>query len=171
LGEGQASEFIGQDSGDVFALLMVGYNFDGTQNPVVRRQGDPVTDTPILSVPNFYGAHGYDPTLPNLSTICFAAGTDVHHGRLTHIHNIAVARILGVKLSPLVQGTALPVRIPRQVRAALTDNLSSLLPSGNWKDDHRIDKALRSIIESFDDRIWLGRYAPESHRSQGLQRG
>jgi hypothetical protein len=93
------SKFIGQDSGDVFALLTVGYNFDGTQTPIVQRQGDPATGTPILSLPNFYGAHGYDPRLRNMSAIFFAAGPDIRHGSLTHVHNIdvapTVARILG----------------------------------------------------------------------------
>ena len=32
---------IGQDFGDVFAIMNVGYNFDGTQNPGVARLGDP----------------------------------------------------------------------------------------------------------------------------------
>lgn len=36
----RTSAFIGQDAGDVFALLAPGYNFDGTQNPVVIRLGD-----------------------------------------------------------------------------------------------------------------------------------
>jgi hypothetical protein len=31
------SEFIGQDSGDVFAMLTTGYNFDGTQFPPHRQ--------------------------------------------------------------------------------------------------------------------------------------
>ena len=31
------SEIIGQDGGDVFAMLTSGYNFDGIQSPVVRR--------------------------------------------------------------------------------------------------------------------------------------
>src|SRR5262249_52412674 len=52
----------GQDSGDVYATLSLGYNFDGTQSPVVVRMGDDTT-TPaaqrVLSLPNFYGAHGF----------------------------------------------------------------------------------------------------------------
>jgi len=105
------SKFIGQDAGDIFALLTVGYNFDGTQTPVVQRQGDPATGTPLLSVPNFYGAHGYDPRLRNMSAIFFAAGPDMRSGSLTHVRNIdvapTVARILGVKGLSLVQGRAL----------------------------------------------------------------
>ena len=30
--------------------------------PVVQRLGDPPVAAPLLSLPNFYGAHGYDPT-------------------------------------------------------------------------------------------------------------
>jgi predicted AlkP superfamily pyrophosphatase or phosphodiesterase len=108
------SEFIGQDSGDVFALLTVGYNFDGTQNAVVRRQGDPAGGTPVLSVPNFYGAHGYDPLLSNMSAIFFAAGPDIRHGTIASVRNVdvapTVARLLGVEPSSLVEGRALPLR-------------------------------------------------------------
>src|SRR5262249_48334241 len=40
------SRVIGQDSGDVYATLSLGYNFDGTQSPVVARLGDdPATTT------------------------------------------------------------------------------------------------------------------------------
>ena len=63
-----------------------------------------------FSVPNFYGAHGYDPQLRNMSAIFFAAGPDIRSGSLTHVHNIdvapTVAQILGVKLFT-VQGRAL----------------------------------------------------------------
>lgn len=108
------SEFIGQDSGDVYALLTPGYNFDGTQSPVVRRQGDPATGTPVLSLPNFYGAHGYDPLLPNMSAIFFAAGPDIRRGTLPLARNVdvapTVAKLLGVEPSPLVEGRALPIR-------------------------------------------------------------
>jgi predicted AlkP superfamily phosphohydrolase/phosphomutase len=109
------NEFIGQDSGDVFALLNLGYNFDGTQNPVVQRLGDaPSTTTPVLSVPNFYGAHGYDPTLPRMSAIFFAAGPDVGRGRLPVVRNIDVTptinKLLGVQSAPTVQGKALNLK-------------------------------------------------------------
>jgi hypothetical protein len=105
------SEFIGQDSGDVFAMLTTGYNFDGTQFPVVQRLGDPVATGPVLSVPNFYGAHGYDPQLKDMSAILFAAGPDVRSGSADLVHNIdvapTIARILGVKPDNTVQGHAL----------------------------------------------------------------
>jgi hypothetical protein len=73
LGRG-TSDFIGQDSGDVFAMMRTGYNFDGTQSPVVQRLGDSPSATPVLSVPNFYGAHGYDPEIPHMSAIFYAVG-------------------------------------------------------------------------------------------------
>jgi predicted AlkP superfamily pyrophosphatase or phosphodiesterase len=105
------SEFIGQDSGDVFAMMTTGYNFDGTQNPVVQRLGDPAATGPVLSLPNFYGAHGYDPELKDMSAIMFAAGPDVREGSAEVVHNIdvapTIARILGVKPDKTVQGKAL----------------------------------------------------------------
>src|SRR5262245_32811210 len=52
------SDVIGQDSGDVSALLRVGYNFDGTQGAGVVRKDDPASMAPILSVPNFYRSAG-----------------------------------------------------------------------------------------------------------------
>ena len=128
------SEFIGQDSGDVSALLTVGYNFDGTQSPVVQRLGDAPATSPTLSLPNFYGAHGYDPLLPNMSAIFIAAGPDIRPGRLTRVRNIditpTIGRLLGVKPSSLVDGSALPVRIPRRVQTALIDGLQRLVAHG-----------------------------------------
>jgi len=106
------SRLIGQDSGDVFAVLAVGYNFDGTQSPVVRRLGDdPTPPVPVLSVPNFYGAHGYDPQLSEMSAIFFAAGPDVCRGELERVRNIDVAptilRLLDVAPAQTVQGRAI----------------------------------------------------------------
>lgn len=107
----ETSEFIGQDTGDVFALLTEGYNFDGVQTPVVNRLGDPTSSTPVLSVPNFYGAHGYDPNLPNMSAIFFAAGPNIPEGRLDRVRNIDIAptilQLLDVKPSPTVQGESI----------------------------------------------------------------
>src|SRR5262249_34271541 len=71
------SPVVGQDSGDVYAALTLGYNFDGTQSPVVPRQGDTPAATAALSVPNFYGAHGYDPKLGEMGGIFFAAGPHI----------------------------------------------------------------------------------------------
>jgi len=153
------SELIGQDSGDVFALLTVGYNFDGTQNPVVLRQGDaPPVGTPVLSLPNFYGAHGYDPTLPEMSAIFFAAGPDIRSGRLTRVRNIdvapTVARLLDVELGPTVDGRALPVRIGRKVKQAHIARLQALLPTGDRGNDHAIAKAIDHLNDSLAERFW-----------------
>ncbi len=102
------NEFIGQDGGDVLALLTEGYNFDGTQNPVVQRLGDVPSTTPVLSVSNFYGAHGYDANIPNMSAIWFAAGPDIKPGTIDRVRNIDVAptinKLLGVNSAPTVQG-------------------------------------------------------------------
>lgn len=107
----RTDRFIGQDSGDVSALLTAGYNFDGTQSPVVLRQGDAASARPALSLPNFYGAHGYDPTQPNMSAIFFAAGPHVSKGTLTQVRNIDIAptisTLLGVKPAPTVEGRVL----------------------------------------------------------------
>jgi predicted AlkP superfamily pyrophosphatase or phosphodiesterase len=108
-----SSRFIGQDSGDVYATLSLGYNFDGTQSPVVRRLGDdPATPAvPLLSVPNFYGAHGYDPRLREMSAIFLAAGPHVCRDDLEEVRNIDIAptilAILGVPPADTVQGRAI----------------------------------------------------------------
>ena len=100
--------FIGQDYGDVFAILTTGYNFDGTQTPVVQRLGDATSTTPVLSVPNFYGAHGYDPQLRDMGALFYAAGPDIQKGFQSEINNIdlapTIARILGVKPDKTVDG-------------------------------------------------------------------
>ncbi len=102
---------IGQDSGDVFAVLALGYNFDGAQAPVVSRLGDAAAASPVLSVPNFYGAHGYDPQLPEMSAIFYAAGPDVCRERLETVRNIDIAPtildLLNVRPADTVQGRAI----------------------------------------------------------------
>jgi hypothetical protein len=104
----RTGDFIGQDSGDVYALLSIGYNFDGTQNPAVIRLGDPAVTMPIFSVPNLYGAHGYDPWLWRMSAIFYGAGPDVGRGILSQVRNIdiapTIANLLGVPPAPTAQG-------------------------------------------------------------------
>src|SRR5262249_21629619 len=70
------SPTIGQDFGDVFAQLAEGYNFDGIQSPGVARQGDASFNaaTTVFSLPNFYGAHGYNAKLKSMSATFLAAG-------------------------------------------------------------------------------------------------
>ncbi len=107
----RTSEFIGQDSGDVFATLVPGYNFDGAQNPLITRQGDAANN--VFSLPNFYGAHGYDPMLPNMSAIFYAAGPNISQSAnpIPIMANMDIAptieRILGVPPAATVQGRAL----------------------------------------------------------------
>jgi predicted AlkP superfamily pyrophosphatase or phosphodiesterase len=105
-------DFIGQDSGDVFAVLALGYNFDGRQTPVVQRLGDEPASTPVLSVPNFYGSHGYDPRSPEMSVIFYAAGPQVCRQELRNMRNIDVAptilRLFDVTPADTVQGRARP---------------------------------------------------------------
>jgi predicted AlkP superfamily pyrophosphatase or phosphodiesterase len=108
---------IGQDSGDIFAILSPGYNFDGTQSPVVARTGDPAaTSTTALSQPNFYGVHGFVPSgFPGnlMSAIFYAAGPNIKQSSapLKKVSNIQIAptilSILGVTPSSTVQGTPL----------------------------------------------------------------
>jgi predicted AlkP superfamily pyrophosphatase or phosphodiesterase len=98
------SKTIGQDFGDVFALMAPGYNFDGIQSPGVARLGDAPFNaaTTALSMPNFYGAHGHDPELPVMSATFIAAGPQIREFTpILHMRNIDVAptimQILGVK--------------------------------------------------------------------------
>jgi predicted AlkP superfamily pyrophosphatase or phosphodiesterase len=97
------SKTIGQDFGDVFALMAPGYNFDGVQNPGVARLGDPTFNaaTTALSMPNFYGAHGHDPELPVMSATFIAAGPQIREDTtVRHMRNLDVAptimKIMGV---------------------------------------------------------------------------
>jgi hypothetical protein len=105
------NNFIGQDSGDVFAIMSLGYNFDGTQTPVVQRLGDATSTNPLFSIPNFYGAHGYDPKLPEMSAIFYAAGPDIGHSTLNKVRNLDVAptisHLLGVQPAATVKGRSL----------------------------------------------------------------
>ncbi|QQO22378.1 alkaline phosphatase family protein [Bradyrhizobium diazoefficiens] len=98
------SKTIGQDFGDVFALMAPGYNFDGIQNPGVARVADAPFNaaTTILSMPNFYGAHGHDPELTEMSATFIAAGPQIRpRTTLSRMRNLDVAptimRLLGVK--------------------------------------------------------------------------
>jgi Type I phosphodiesterase / nucleotide pyrophosphatase len=107
-------ENIGQDTGDVLALMVEGYNFDGTQSPGVARLGDAAFDpaATVYSVPNFYGAHGHDSALRSMSAILYAAGPNIRQGKkLGVVHNIDIAptvlEILGVVPAATVDGEAL----------------------------------------------------------------
>ena len=123
-----------QDSGDVVAILKPGYNFDGTQSPVVLRKGDSSSEK-VLSLPNFYGAHGYDANYQNLSAICYAAGPDVSPGTIKLAHNIDIAptisRILGVVPAATVEGSALPLITPRNLPASVAQTLPNGIAIGD----------------------------------------
>ena len=104
-------ENFGQDTGDVLALMIEGYNFDGTQTPGVARLGEAPFNaaTTVYSVPNFYGAHGHNSSLQSMSAIFYAAGPSLKQGRkIDVLHNIDVAptvmEILGVAPASTVDG-------------------------------------------------------------------
>jgi predicted AlkP superfamily pyrophosphatase or phosphodiesterase len=107
------SDDIGQDSGDVVALMAEGYNFDGTQPQVVFRTGDVVPSVrAVYSVPNFYGAHGHNSELPSMSAILYASGPSLKQSRrLWRVQNIDIAptimKILGVVPAVTVDGEAI----------------------------------------------------------------
>jgi predicted AlkP superfamily pyrophosphatase or phosphodiesterase len=103
---------VGQDSGDVVALMAEGYNFDGTQAPPVARLGDAPETTHVYSVPNFYGAHGHDSNLQSMSAILYGAGPSLKRGKkLRAVRNIDIAptimEILGVAPAASVDGQAI----------------------------------------------------------------
>ncbi|MEP0924270.1 alkaline phosphatase family protein [Leptolyngbya sp. FACHB-711] len=154
------SEFIGQDTGDVFALLDLGYNFDGFQPTVLRRDDTtPVQDQqPIFSVPNFYGAHGYDPNLPKMQAIFLAAGPDFNaddFSDLDQIRSIDIAPtlldLLGVEPAPAVEGESiLDPDTGNDLEAtldALDDYLQDLIGNGSAV----LADARDALINAFDD--------------------
>ncbi len=135
----ETSDFIGRDSGDIFAILTPGYNFDGTQNPVVIRQGDTADANQVLSQPNFYGAHGYDPALPNMSAILLAAGPNIGRGELTLAHNIdlapTIAKLAGIDGADTIEGSPL-------LMASLGLNVRGTLPNGVSAGDVTADSVV-----------------------------
>ncbi|MBD2096113.1 alkaline phosphatase family protein [Trichocoleus sp. FACHB-591] len=110
------SQFIGQDTGDVFALLSLGYNFDGFQ-PSVQRKGNevpPGEQQPIFSVPSFYGAHGYDPNLTEMQASFLAIGPDFNANALSDLERVrsidiapTILDLLDVEPAPTVEGTSI----------------------------------------------------------------
>jgi hypothetical protein len=153
----QTNEFIGQDSGDVFAMMGTGYNFDGVQTPVVIRKDDPVIGNPILSVANFYGAHGYDPTISNMSAIFFAAGPDIGRGTLRQIRTVDVAptilKLLGVEAPSTVDGEALAVRLPKNLLTGLRDQVNALVV-GDPDNQRRYNNAIDALNRAINSNAW-----------------
>jgi tetratricopeptide (TPR) repeat protein len=152
----QTNDFIGQDSGDVFAMMRAGYNFDGVQNPVVIRQGDPVVLNPVLSVANFYGAHGYDPNITDMSAIFFAAGPDIGRGTLRQIQTVDVAptilKLLGVEAPSTVNGKALAVRLPKNLLTTLRDQISAL--GGDPQTLRHYRDAINALNRAINSNAW-----------------
>ena len=113
----------GQDTGDVLALMIEGYNFDGIQTPGVARLGEAAFNATITvySVPNFYGAHGHNSDLKSMSAIFYAAGPSLKQGRKVDVlHNIDVAptvmEILDVAPAPTVDGEVISKILRRHKR-------------------------------------------------------
>lgn len=103
-------QHIGQDTGDVLALMREGYNFDGRQSPAVTRFGD--ADNAVFSVPNYYGSHGYSSNLRSMRAIFYAAGPSFRQRtQISRVRAIDIAptvlRILGVPAPSTNDGTAI----------------------------------------------------------------
>ena len=84
------------------------------QTPVVVRKGDASSATPVLSVPNFYGAHGHNPDQPDMFAFFAALGPDVKSGRIkTPVRTIDLAptveKLFGVEPAETVDGRPLPI--------------------------------------------------------------
>lgn len=80
---------------------------------MVQRLGDPSVTAPVFSVPNFYGAHGYNPKQRSMSAIFIASGPDIRVGGIERARNIDIAptvlKLLGVRGSGTIEGKPLPV--------------------------------------------------------------
>jgi len=111
------SQHIGQDTGDVLALLREGYSFDGRQSPAVTRLGD--ARNTVFSVPNFYGSHGHRSSLRSMRAIFYAAGPSFRQGtRIGSVRAIDIAptilRILGVTPPRTAEGTVIESALRRR---------------------------------------------------------
>lgn len=136
-------------------MLRTGYNFDGVQTPVVIRKDDPVVANPVLSVPNFYGAHGFDPNILNMSAIFFAAGPDIGRGTLRQIQTVDIAatilKLLGVEAPSTVDGKALAVRLPKNLLTTLRDQLNAL---GGGDPETHLRNAIDALSRAIDNNAW-----------------
>jgi predicted AlkP superfamily pyrophosphatase or phosphodiesterase len=111
-----SSEFIGQDTGDVFAVLQPGYQFDAFQ-PSVPRLGDTAPaegQQPIFSVTTVTATHGFDPNRPELKAIFLAAGPDFNPDTLSELQGIrsidiapTILDLLDVEPAPTVEGESI----------------------------------------------------------------
>jgi hypothetical protein len=132
-----------------------GYNFDGVQTPMVIRKDDPVLPNPTLSVPNFYGAHGHDPNISDMSAIFFAAGPDIGRGTLRQIQTVDVAptilKLLGVAAPSTVDGKALAVRLPKNLFTTSLDQLNSL---GSGHPETHLRNAIDALNRAISSNAW-----------------
>ena len=94
----------GEDAGDVLVVAIPGYNLDfnaGTGTSVGN----------FFQPSTFFGQHGYDPNLPEMKAIYYAAGPDIKKRTLLNVDNIdvapTVAHLLGIKAPSDAQGKKL----------------------------------------------------------------
>lgn len=94
----------GGDAGDVLIVSRPGYNFDfnaGTGSAIGN----------FFQPSTFFGQHGYDPTLPEMKAIFYAAGPSFKSKRLKEINNVdiapTVADLLGIHPPADAQGKKL----------------------------------------------------------------
>ena len=104
---------------------------------------------------NFYGAHGYDPNISNMSAIFFAAGPDIGRGTLGQIQTVDVAptilKLLGVAAPSTVDGKALAVRLPKNLFMTSRDQLSAL---GGGDPETHLRNAIDSLNRAIDSNAW-----------------
>ncbi len=94
----------GEDTGDVLIVSRAGYNLDF--NP-----GTLASIGNLFQASTFFGQHGYDPNLPEMKAIYYAAGPDIKKRTLLNVDNIdvapTVAHLLGIKAPTDAQGKKL----------------------------------------------------------------
>jgi predicted AlkP superfamily pyrophosphatase or phosphodiesterase len=94
----------GEDTGDVLIVSRAGYNLDF--NP-----GTLASIGNLFQASTFFGQHGYDPNLPEMKAIYYAAGPDIKKRTLLNVDNIdvapTVAHLLGIKAPSDAQGKKL----------------------------------------------------------------
>ena len=82
-----------EDSGDVLVVTIPGYNLDFSAGT-----GTAVGD--FFQPSTFFGQHGYDPRLPEMKAIFYAAGPDFKRRTLKDVDNVdiapTVAELLGI---------------------------------------------------------------------------
>ena len=120
------------------------------------RLGDPVVGNPVLSVANFYGAHGYDPNITDMSAIFFAAGPDIGRGTLRQIQTVDVAptilKLFGVEAPGTVDGKALAVRLPKNLFTTLRDQINAL--GGDPQTLRHYRNAIDALNRAINSNAW-----------------